>query len=238
MRLGATVVALPVIDPRPVADAPELDTAIRDLHTFDWLVFTSSHAVRHFLGRVALLGGSAVTGERPAVCAVGPGTAGDLGSAHVPVKLVPEIFNSEGIVAALICLLGGRARLRGLRVLLPRAREGRELLALELRAAGCEVTDVACYENARSEVDPEILDDLERRPPDMIVFTSPSAVRSLALQILGRGLNLPAAASAIAALGPLTAACAERAGMPVAIVPAENTIESLVDSIAGFYGAV
>jgi uroporphyrinogen-III synthase len=233
-RLGATVVSLPVIDLQLVADTSGIDSSIRRASEFDWVVFTSSHGVRFFMDRVKAVASGAFPGKRARVCAVGPGTARDLVEAGVVVDLIPETYSSEGVLAAIARAVGGRDGLRGTTVLIPRARDGRELLPVELAAAGCVVTDIACYESSPAPIPPRDLLALSLAPPDILVLTSPSAFRSLLSQTEREGLECIAERTVIAALGPLTAAAAERAGKHVRILPPHNTIESMIESIVHY----
>src|SRR5262245_24654958 len=50
--LGATVVHCPTIEVVPPASWEPLDAAIERINEYDWLLFTSSNAVRYFFDRV------------------------------------------------------------------------------------------------------------------------------------------------------------------------------------------
>src|SRR5207248_3471714 len=50
--LGADAIELPSIDIRPMNDYTALDTAIANLRTYNWLIFTSANGVRFFLERL------------------------------------------------------------------------------------------------------------------------------------------------------------------------------------------
>jgi uroporphyrinogen III methyltransferase/synthase len=129
----------------------------------------------------------------------------------------------------------GIAALGGARILLPRAREARDHLPRELEAAGAVVEALPCYENVLPEIDPARLRALECNPPDVLVFTSSSAVTNF-VRLLGdepgkKLLN----SRTVAALGPVTAATAESFGKRVEILPGQNTASALVAAIAAHY---
>src|SRR5262249_23141659 len=46
---GAQVIEFPTIEIRPAADPAPLDRSIANLHTYDWLIFTSANGVRFFM---------------------------------------------------------------------------------------------------------------------------------------------------------------------------------------------
>ena len=67
-----------------------------------------------------------------------------------------------------------------------------------------------------------------------MTFASPSAVRGFLEQFApGEGLEL-LGRTAIAVIGPVTAAAIERLGLRVAVCPPEATAEALVESLAGY----
>jgi uroporphyrinogen III methyltransferase/synthase len=143
--------------------------------------------------------------------------------------LIPEEFIAEGVLRALMARYGGVDRLAGARFLLPRAKEGREVLPKELARAGATVDVVPCYETVPGEIPEEIRRDLDICAPDLLVFTSASTVRAFA-SLLG-----PNCKGKVAALGPVTAETAVAMFGRCDIVPDEATIRSLLDAIRIFY---
>src|SRR5262249_5994361 len=74
--LGATVIHCPTIEIVPPTSWTQLDSAISCLHEYDWLVFTSSNAVRYFFARVSVSRTTESIGSgSQRVCAIGPATA-------------------------------------------------------------------------------------------------------------------------------------------------------------------
>ena len=73
---GAEPISLPLIQIVPLADNLYLDSTLRELQKFDWLVFTSQNAVASIADRLAKIG-SRWNGERtsPKIAAVGRSTA-------------------------------------------------------------------------------------------------------------------------------------------------------------------
>src|SRR3982750_3424840 len=115
----------PPEDPDPLlraAAAPE---------EFDWIVFTSANAVEAFM--TALLDGErdvrALKGPR--LCTSGTATADKLAAYGLKVDLIPREFRADAVVNALLAT----SSMQGVRVLLPRADIGREVIAEQLREA-------------------------------------------------------------------------------------------------------
>lgn len=233
--LGAEVLVLPVISIRGTADKRALDAALDELNEYAWIIFTSAYGVRFFLNRIEERSIPRDRCKGLQICAVGPATAAALEASGIAVALVPKEYVAEGILAALAEKHGGLQGLAGSRVLMPRAREARDLLPRSLEAAGARVDVVACYENSLPQIDRKTLQSVVTHPPQLLVFTSSSAVYNfislLGSEDAGRVLGRAAAA----ALGPITAGALASFGKEAEIVPRENTIASLLDAIRLYY---
>ncbi|HET9460404.1 MAG TPA: uroporphyrinogen-III synthase, partial [Gaiellaceae bacterium] len=102
--LGAEVSVVPLIEIRPVEDPRELEAAVDDLATYDWVVFTSVNGVAAVGERLSGIGDTRVA-------AVGPVTADAIRELGVEPSFVAARA-SEDIAA-------GLGALEGARVLLP-----------------------------------------------------------------------------------------------------------------------
>src|SRR6266850_55878 len=130
--LGAESIEAPMIRMGPPEDPDPLLRAAARPEDFDWIVFTSANAVDAFM--TALLDGErdvrALKGPR--LCTSGTATADRLAAYGIKVDLIPREFRSDAVAAALLAT----GSLKGVRVLLPRADIGREVIAEQLREAG------------------------------------------------------------------------------------------------------
>ncbi len=236
-KLGATVLLAQVSLIRGLQDTASLDTALRNLSQYRWILFTSVHAVEFFFRRMIDLGMAQLINNLQGICAIGPATAARLEKNGFSVHLIPDEFDSEGVLRALARVHGGAENLRGLRILLPRAREGRDLLPRELDSAGAFVDVVPCYESVPAELDDNAKQQITAHPPDLLVFTSPSNIRNFVNAWGGTAGREILAASPVAALGPVTAAAVLSYGTRAIILPETNTIASLLAAIRRFYGS-
>ena len=229
---GAEVLPVEVIKIREIADRSAINSALLRLELYDWVIFTSSYGVLFFS---KYLNEHGTVHSLPRVCAVGPATAATARERGFDVALVPEDFVAEGILRALVLRQGGVNGLAGMRVLLPRAKEARDVLPQELTAAGALVDVAPCYETVPGEIDDDTSHLIRERRIDLLVFTSSSTVKNF-FMLLGeeQGRDILNRA-AVAALGPVTARTVESFGKKCDIVPAENTIPSLIDAIHNYY---
>lgn len=224
---GARVVSAPAIRIEPPRAFGALDRALRGLARFDAVVFASANACDRFFARARALRLGKLTRPRR-LFAVGPGTARSLERQGWTGAFVPRQNRAEGLARRL-------AKPRGLRILIPRAAEGREALPRLLRESGAKVTVAACY---RTLPDPAGLGRLiretsrARKGMTALAFASPSAALAC-LRALG-----PARARAFfrrgiaAALGPVTAEALRAAGIEPRAQAARPTAEALIRALS------
>lgn len=230
---GAQVLELPTIEIRPRSDA-ELEQAVKGLEGCDWLMFTSANAAQIFLDRARLLGRLPREGHNtalPKICTIGPATAEKVESYGYPVDLVPRRYQAEGVLEDFLGFHEGS--IQGLRILLPRASEARELLPRTLRDQGAEVNLVPIYDTVIPEESYDRLARLfETDAPDMITFTSSSTVRNFVALADGiQGISQ----YPCAVIGPITAETATENALNIVVQPEQSTITDLVEAMGRYF---
>jgi uroporphyrinogen III methyltransferase/synthase len=231
-ELGAMVISLPGIAFEEPLDSKPLDAAIREISSFDWLLLTSSNAVRFFARRCRVLGfeiANFARSEKPVfVAAVGPATSEAAAAEGFVVGHMAEEFRSVELAREL------NDQLRGRRVLLPRSDLASPELPDALRAAGAEVTEVIAYRNVpSSSVAPEALELVRRGDVDVISFFSASAFHHLAERVGQAALGR----ATIAAVGPVTATAIREAGLKVEIEARQATSAAFVAALTEYFAA-
>lgn len=230
-ELGASVVEIATIAIVPPEDFGPLDRALRELHRYDWLVFTSANAVRSVRARLDALGlDPTPVGRGTPVAAVGPSTT-EAFREHFPggeVGVQPEReFRAEGLAEAFAA-----RGVRGRRFLLPVSDRARGTLAADLTAAGAEVSTVVSYRTVTPAGMRERLTAELEAGLDLATFASPSAVEGFteAARDLAGGL-------AAAVIGPVTERAAHAAGMKVVVIASPSTADGLVAAIVRHFGS-
>lgn len=146
------------IEPLVVTDFPQLH--------HDLILFISANAVRYGLPILQQRGEGCLARVR--MGAVGRQTASCLQQAGFPPDLMPEHFNSEGLLA-----LPELQEMAGKHVLIVRGQGGREMLADGLRQRGATVDYLECYRRCLPRADyKEILAQGRAGEIDVIVTTS------------------------------------------------------------------
>ena len=237
-KLGAEVLAVTFIEIRKPRSFRPLDSALRNLDNYDWLILTSVNGVDAMWERVEKVKIKKNGFDHLRIAAIGPATKKAIEKRGLKVDVVPEEYVAESVVASL------REQVAGKRVLLVRAKVARDVIPTELRKAGAEVEVIEAYEtvvpsSSRTRL-ATALNDPKRRP-NVITFTSSSTVRNFVALVestrrrdhghlrhtgLLDGIKL-------ASIGPVTSGTLRELELPVDIEAKEYTIPGLVEAIAG-----
>lgn len=230
IREGAHPIHFPTIKIVPPSNWRDLDTAIKNLEDYDWLIFTSANGVSFFFERMYAKKKDIRDLKGIKICCIGPATARQVQDKGIGVDLVPKEFISEGILKSF-----SRTNLKGKNILVARAAKARDVLPEGLKKLGAQVDVVTAYETVGSGKKKKDMEDLfKENQVDVITFTSSSTVNNF-IKITGGGFKLPQGVK-IACIGPVTAAAAKKAGFPVDIHQEEYTMEGLVDALKKFFG--
>jgi uroporphyrinogen III methyltransferase / synthase len=228
---GARVLQAPTIVIEPPASWELLDTALGALESFTWVVFTSVNGVAMVDRRLSARGLAWTAISRKRVAAIGPATAEALAEHGVRVELVPTEYRAEGLVEGLRRVLGP-----GDRVLLPRAKETRDVLVVELRRLGVAVTEVPAYQTRRIEDGvARLREALASGSVDAVTFTSSSTARNFAEQFSDDERSAWRGRITVASIGPITAATAAEYGLSTDVMPSEYTIPALARALADYF---
>jgi uroporphyrinogen III methyltransferase / synthase len=228
---GAEVLEFPAIEIVPPESWEPLDAAVRRIGEYRWIVFTSANGVRFFWERLRAGGRDARGLSAARVAAIGPATADALRAHGIEPDVVPAEFKAEGLLAAL-----AGERLAGVKVLIPRAAEAREVLPAELAQRGAAVDVVPAYRTVRSTRDVKALRELlAARRVDAVTFTSSSTVTSFCEALGDEGVPALLGGVTVAAIGPITAETARQQGLTPHIVCADYTIPALVAALVAHF---
>lgn len=212
-ELGAQVISAPTIEIVPPDDGYlKLDQCIETLSDYDFLVFTSTNAVRVFFSRIHDL---RKLGHIK-IAAVGSATCDAILQFRVGVDITPDSYDSESLLDVFPSGSG--------RVLIPRAEVARDILPDGLRDKGYEVTIAPAYKTKRYHPDPGSSQSLA--DADAICFTSSSTVSNF---VETYGLQkLP---TKVISIGPATTVTAVSLGIQV-------TKEAEIHNLDGLSAAV
>ena len=226
---GALPVEVPTIAVEPPRSPAQMERAVKGLvdGRYQWVVFTSTNAVRAVWEKFGEFGLDARAFSGVKIACVGEATADRVRAFGISPELVPAGEQSS------LGLLDDFPDYDSVfdpvnRVLLPRADIATETLAEGLRERGWEIEDVTAYRTVRAAPPPaETREMIKTGGFDAVCFTSSSTVRNL-VGIAGK----PHARTIVACIGPKTAETAAEFGLRVDVRPETAAIGPLVDALA------
>jgi uroporphyrinogen-III synthase len=223
---GASVLEIPFIEIRRPKSFNPLDSVLRNLAEYDWLILTSVNGVDAMWDRLARLRLTKTNLRHLSVAAIGPATKKAIEQRGIKVDVVPKEYVAESVVRSL------RRRVKGKRVLLVRAKVARDVIPTELGKAGAQVDVVEAYEtvvprSSRTRLRRALKNP--RRRPHVVTFTSSSTVRNF-MDLLGKA-RTSLEGIEFASIGPVTSSSLRELGLRVNIAAKEFTIRGLVEAI-------
>ena len=226
--LGAIPVEVPVLEILPPTSYDPLDSALRHLADYDWLILTSTNTVRALVERTAALGiVSAASALK--VAPVGSATAASARDAGFTVALTPKDYVAESLVAALHNQIAGK------RVLLARAAIARDVIPDALRTAGAIVDVIDAYQNVLPDAAPAQLRAALANGLDAATFTSSSSVTHLAEAAAKADITFPLAGVPAASIGPITSQTLREAHWPPATEASPHDVPGLIAAIKALF---
>jgi len=218
LALGAQPVIFPLIKVDPI-NQEELKSTHQS-HQFDWILFTSSVAVKYFfesispkdvVSKIAVVG----TSTKKEVEKLGL-TVGFTPSAATAKKLVKEIPLNKGE-----------------KLLIPRSKiAGASIIEL-LKKRGMKVTELAIYNNTPVEYSKEEVDAVFKENINVITFTSGSTVESF-MKLL-RTYKIKLDSQHIVSIGPSTTSAAKKMRLDVDVTAEEHNTDGLIEAILNLY---
>lgn len=227
-QLGATVIEIPFIEIRRPRSYKPLDSALKNLGDYDWLILTSVNGVEAVWERMQKLGLTKKQFQHLKIAAIGPATRKAIERRGIKVDVVPEEYVAESVVKSL------RKQVAGKRILLARAKVARDVIPRELRKLGAEVDVCEAYETVVPRSSRIRLRAILRDPkkaPHVLTFTSSSTVKNF-LALAGKTLWQKAARPRFASIGPVTSSTLRELGFPVDIEARKYTIPGLIQAIS------
>lgn len=218
---GARVLNWPVVAIESLQHPAALEEALKNLPSYDWIVFTSPRAVAAVTARRPPPKG------RPQVAAVGESTAGKLADAGWRADLVPSDGCGEALVREF-----ERIDCAGLKVLFPASQIARDTVPEGLEALGARVDRVIAYQSVPAPLDRSaclaVLDSAEL---PVVTFASPGSVDGLKSALGAAAYRRLMATSRVVAIGPTTAQALKESGFIAVTIANAHTLAGLASAV-------
>lgn len=220
-ELGAEVIEMPSIRIVP-KNLSLLQSKIAGLRDYTHLIFTSKNSVDIFM-RELLKERDVRSLYGIKLCAIGSGTNNSLKSYGLSTDIIPGTYVAESLFEELKRHLSSSSK-----ILFPRASMARDYLKQKLDEI-CMVDEVGIYDTVMEEPYQNVIEDMVKKRPDYITFTSSSTVKNTisllndkADEILGH------AKTKIISIGPITSKTVREYGYQVYAEAKQHDIEHLV----------
>ncbi len=233
---GATAIEMPALMITSPSSWLELDRAISQITSFDWLILTSANGVNYFIERLQALGKDIRVLAAVKIAVVGKKTAATLAKYRLKPDFIPPNFVADSLVESFPETLSGK------KILFPRVETGgREVLVTELTAKGAKLIEVPAYQSCcPDKIDSNVWQRLQQKQIDVITFASSKTVANfvkLVEQELSPDQSIQDILNqvAISSIGPQTSKTCEELLKRVDIEAREYTLEGLTDAIIQYF---
>ncbi|QWH19504.1 uroporphyrinogen-III synthase [Bacillus mycoides] len=199
----------------------QIQRITRQLHLYDWVIFTSKNGVAFFLDGLKKKIPLTIK-----IAAVGVKTKLELEKRGYQVDFVPTSFVAEVFAEEFVRKLSGNEC-----ILFPKGNLARDVIPVKLREFGVFLDELIVYgTKVNVEKKQELITALKLGEVNIITFTSPSTVDSFVRLLEGTNWREWTKKCTIACIGPIT----EKEALlyfPHVIVPKEYTVEALLQCI-------
>ena len=222
--LGADVLEYPSIRIVPLRDTKPLDKALENIAKYDWMVLTSSNAVRGLADRMIDLEIDSRVFAHMKFAVNGPSTAKALSELGITADLMPSRYLASELVDSL-----RKEEPTPKKVLFPRSEIGRETLANGLRDIGSTVDEIIAYSTESPGDTGELAKKAYEEGVDFTTFTSSSTVKNL-VDLMGGNPDLINTSKTVI-IGPITSETARELGVNVDLEAEEQSTDGIVKAI-------
>lgn len=228
IRLGLNIFSYPSIIIRANELNESQKEALQQLHTFDWILFTSRNGVSFFMKALHDLNVDTAIMKQKNIGAVGPKTADEIKKYHLQIQFISEQFTTEALGREIQDIANKK-------ILLPRSDLANPELTKQLQTKGAKVIDIPIYQTIpfpkRDAIKNKELDKrMNNHEILCLTFTSPSTItgfmQNLNDDLKNRILTLP-----VFSIGPVTAAAAKKKGFTNIQIADIFTIEGLLSKL-------
>ncbi len=227
-KYGGVPVEISLLAFKPAALSAEQQAVINNIHTYDWIIFTSNVAVENFL--------SLYFGELsnlPRVAAIGSKTAQVVEEQGIKVDFIPGEFVAEGFVKEFRPLIE-----KGTKIFIPKGNLARDYIAEKLKQMDAIVDEIIIYDTYfPQERKAYLAQMLAEHQLDVIPFTSPSTADHFMEIVKNYNLYNDIQSCIFACIGPVAKKRAESFGLTVHVVPDVYTGEEMIKKIAEYITA-
>ena len=228
---GAEVFEIPVIKCVQIADQKEFKPVFEKLCDYEYIVFSSSTGVKIFFDNLFKVGYDSRY-IKSKIAVIGDGTRDELLKYGVKADILPEKFVAESLVESF------KKTNESKRVLIPRAKEGRDELVMGLLDKGYVVDDFHIYSVQPEQISKQDIERIFQDDKEVFLTFASSKTAEYFYESLGEYRDLVLKVAKVVSIGPITSKKARGLGFNVVAEAAEYNINGLVRALIDCTGKI
>ncbi|KZB92802.1 uroporphyrinogen III synthase [Bacillus sp. VT 712] len=227
--VGGIPLTVPVLSFVPAANRTYIQRVLEQLHTYQWIIFTSQNGVEFFFQWLNLLNINSGLAKSCKIAVVGKKTGEALKKRGIKPDVTPEEYIAESLLEALMKEAKPHEK-----VLVVRGNLARPILLQGLDEKGYSVTDLVMYETVQNKASRNELQHAVEKA-DIITFTSSSTVNFFVDMMDSKQDWLSVInEKVVVCIGPITAQTAAKYEIEH-IVPEEYTINGMIEKMVDYF---
>ncbi|AQX53588.1 uroporphyrinogen-III synthase [Priestia flexa] len=227
--VGGIPLTVPVLSFVPAANRTYIQRVLEQLHTYQWIIFTSQNGVEFFFQWLNLLNINSGLAKSCKIAVVGKKTGEALKKRGIKPDVTPEEYIAESLLEALMKEAKPHEK-----VLVVRGNLARPILLQGLDEKGYSVTDLVMYETVQNKASRTELQHAVEKA-DIITFTSSSTVNFFVDMMDSKQDWLSVInEKVVVCIGPITAQTAAKYEIEH-IVPEEYTINGMIEKMVDYF---
>ncbi|WP_419956015.1 uroporphyrinogen-III synthase [Neobacillus niacini] len=225
-KYGGISIEIPLIAFRPIELTAQLQHAMNEIDTYDWIVFTSNVTVETFFSFYKNKNHNSF----PKIAVIGKKTEEVLLDRGLKAEFVPSAYVTEVFTDEFLPIVP-----TGSKVLIPKGNLAREYISTSLSNRGVLVDEIVIYETYMPEDSTNKLAKmLSNDELDILMFTSPSTVNHFMSVVKKYKLEKHIERCVISCIGPVTEKRLLASGLPVHVSPEQYTVNDMIKSTIQF----
>ena len=226
--LGATIVDFPMTRFIESDNTPEIQTVLRQIEKYHWIIFTSANGSKYFHHLLSATTGLTAIPRGIKIGVVGPRTALELKN----TGRTANYSGSGGTAESLINELIEKKLVHNCNVLIPLGNLAPDTLQVSLSEIA-NATRINVYRTVKSDIsDNGPIDLIKNNSYDLVLFTSPSGVINFSETFGPRHMDTELR---FACIGKVTESAAKKCGLSCMITAETSTYEGLAKEILNYY---
>lgn len=225
-KYGGISIEIPLIAFRPIELTAQLQRAMNEIDTYDWIVFTSNVTVETFFSFYKNKNHNSF----PKIAVIGKKTEEVLLERGLKTEFVPSAYVTEVFTDEFLPIVPS-----GSKVLIPKGNLAREYISTSLSNQGVLVDEIVIYETYMPEDSTnKLVKMLSDDELDILMFTSPSTVNHFMSVVKKYKLENHIGRCVISCIGPVTEKRLLAYGLPVHVSPEQYTVNDMIKSTIQF----